>query len=61
MRTIAVILALLWAFGLAFSYTLGGFIHLLAVAAVLILIRIVRSPGQVNSMKKPRHYKKWIQ
>jgi hypothetical protein len=61
MWTIAVILALLWACGLAFSYTWGGYIHLLAVAAGLIVIRNMRSSRQVNSLKKPRNHKRWIQ
>lgn len=39
--TIAAILIVLWLVGLAASYTLGGFIHvLLALAVVLILIRL---------------------
>lgn len=45
--TIAVILPLLWAVGLVSSYTLGGFIHLLLVLAIIvILIRVIqgRSP-----------------
>jgi hypothetical protein len=36
--TIFVILLLLWVVGLVSSYTLGGFIHLLLVAAVIVLI-----------------------
>jgi hypothetical protein len=41
--TIAVILLVLWALGLVSSYTIGGFIHLLLVAAViLVLIRIIQ-------------------
>jgi Family of unknown function (DUF5670) len=41
--TIAVILLILWALGLVSSYTLGGFIHiLLVVAIVVILIRIIQ-------------------
>ncbi len=36
--TIFVILLLLWLLGLVSSYTLGGFIHLLLVAAVIVLI-----------------------
>ncbi len=41
--TIAVILLILWAIGLLTSYTLGGFIHLLLVVAViLVLIRIIQ-------------------
>ena len=41
--TIAVILLVLWALGLVGSYTIGGFIHLLLVAAiVLVAIRLVQ-------------------
>jgi hypothetical protein len=41
--TIAVLLLVLWALGYVSSYTLGGFIHLLLVAAViLVLIRIIQ-------------------
>ena len=41
--TIAVILLLLWALGLVTSTTMGGFIHLLLVAAVIVvLIRVIQ-------------------
>jgi Family of unknown function (DUF5670) len=41
--TIFVILLVLWLLGLVTSYTLGGFIHiLLVVAIVVILIRIIQ-------------------
>ena len=36
--SIAIILALLWLLGLMSSATLGGFIHLLLVAAVIIVV-----------------------
>lgn len=36
--TIFVILLVLWLLGLVSSYTMGGFIHLLLVAAVVVLI-----------------------
>jgi hypothetical protein len=36
--TIFVILLVLWLVGLVSSYTLGGFIHLLLVAAVIVLV-----------------------
>ncbi|HUY94231.1 MAG TPA: lmo0937 family membrane protein [Terracidiphilus sp.] len=36
--TIFVILLVLWLVGLVSSYTLGGFIHLLLLAAVVVLI-----------------------
>lgn len=40
--TIAVILLVLWALGLVSSYTLGGFIHiLLVVAIVIVLVRVI--------------------
>ncbi|MFH0709837.1 MAG: lmo0937 family membrane protein [Pseudomonadota bacterium] len=41
--TIAVILLVLWALGLVTSYTLGGFIHLLLVIAIIVvLIRVIQ-------------------
>ena len=41
--TIFVILLVLWALGLVSSYTLGGYIHLLLVVAiVIVLIRIIQ-------------------
>jgi hypothetical protein len=41
--TIAVILIVLWLLGLVSSYTLGGFIHiLLVVAIVVVLIRVIQ-------------------
>lgn len=40
--TLAVILIILWLLGLVSSYTLGGFIHiLLVVAIVVILVRVI--------------------
>jgi hypothetical protein len=36
--TIFVILLVLWALGLVTSYTLGGFIHLLLVLALVVLV-----------------------
>ena len=41
--TIAVILVVLWALGLVTSYTMGGFIHvLLVIAIVVILINVIQ-------------------
>ena len=41
--TIAVILIVLWLLGLVSSYTMGGFIHLLlVVAVVVVLVRIIQ-------------------
>ncbi|MFZ6734130.1 lmo0937 family membrane protein [Undibacterium sp. Ji42W] len=40
--TIAVILLILWVLGLVSSYTIGGFIHiLLIVAIVMVLVRVI--------------------
>jgi hypothetical protein len=40
--TIAVVLLILWALGLVSSYTIGGFIHiLLVVAIILILVNLI--------------------
>jgi hypothetical protein len=36
--TIAVILLVLWLLGLVSSYTMGGFIHVLLVIAVIVII-----------------------
>ena len=36
--TIAVILLVLWALGLVTSYTMGGFIHVLLVIAVVVVL-----------------------
>ena len=43
LETIAVILIVAWLLGLVSSYTLGGFIHLLLViAVVVILVRVIQ-------------------
>ena len=45
--TIAVVLIILWALGLVSAYTMGGFIHvLLVIAVVVVLLRLIsgRSP-----------------
>jgi len=45
--TIAVVLVILWLLGLVTSYTIGGFIHvLLVIAIVVVLLRVIsgRSP-----------------
>ena len=44
--TIAFILLVLWVLGLVTSSTLGGFIHiLLVVAVVIILVRLIQGRG----------------
>ncbi|MBP9818671.1 MAG: lmo0937 family membrane protein [Candidatus Pacebacteria bacterium] len=43
LTTIATILIILWLLGLVTSYTVGGFIHiLLVVAIIMILLRVIR-------------------
>ncbi len=40
--TIAVVLLILWLLGLVTSYTIGGFIHvLLVIAIIMILLRLI--------------------
>jgi hypothetical protein len=40
--TISVILIVLWAFGMVSSYTMGGFIHILLVVAIIaVLLRLI--------------------
>jgi hypothetical protein len=46
--TIALILLVLWALGLVSSFTMGGFIHLLLVAAVVVvLVRLIQGRAVV--------------
>jgi len=41
--TIAVILFVLWGLGFATSYTMGGFVHILLVLAVVaVLVRVIQ-------------------
>jgi hypothetical protein len=43
LELVAIILIVLWLLGLVSSYTIGGFIHvLLVIAVVVILIRVIR-------------------
>jgi hypothetical protein len=45
--TISVILIVLWALGLVSSYTMGGFIHLLLVVAiVVVLLNVIQGRGR---------------
>lgn len=36
--TLAIVLVILWALGLVSSYTMGGFIHILLVLAVIVIV-----------------------
>lgn len=48
LTTIAVILLILWLLGFVTSYTLGGFIHvLLVVAIIMILVRLIRGQNPI--------------
>jgi hypothetical protein len=41
--TIAVVLIVLWLLGLVTSYTMGGFIHiLLVIAIIMILVNVIQ-------------------
>lgn len=43
LETIAIILLALWVLGLVSAYTMGGFIHiLLVIAIVVILLRVIQ-------------------
>jgi hypothetical protein len=43
LETVAIILLILWVLGLVSSYTVGGFIHILLVIAVIfVLIRVIQ-------------------
>jgi hypothetical protein len=50
--TIAVILIVLWLLGIVTSYTIGGFIHiLLVIAIVVILVRVIRGRNILDGTK----------
>jgi len=43
LETLAIVLIILWVLGLVSSYTLGGFIHiLLVIAVVVIVLRVIQ-------------------
>lgn len=43
LETIAVILIVLWLLGMVSSYTMGGFLHiLLIIAIVVIILRVIK-------------------
>ena len=45
--TLAVVLLVLWALGMVSSYTIGGFIHLLLVVAIIMVLVNVISGRRV--------------
>jgi hypothetical protein len=43
LETLAIVLVILWILGLVSSYTMGGFIHiLLVIAVVVIVLRVIQ-------------------
>ncbi|MEO8447022.1 MAG: lmo0937 family membrane protein [bacterium] len=47
--TICVILLVLWVLGMVSSYTMGGFIHiLLVIAVVVVIIRLIQGRNPVG-------------
>lgn len=50
LETLAIILLLLWLLGVVSSYTLGGFVHLLLVVAVIVvLVRVIQGRPPISS------------
>jgi hypothetical protein len=46
--TITVVLLVLWALGLVSSYTMGGFIHLLLVVAlIMVVVNLFQGRGRI--------------
>ncbi|WP_156413723.1 lmo0937 family membrane protein [Lacimicrobium alkaliphilum] len=46
LETVIVVLIILWALGLVSSYTMGGFIHILLVLALIVIaVRLIRGRG----------------
>lgn len=49
LETIAVVLLVLWLLGMVSAYSMGGFIHiLLVVAIVVILLRVIQGRRPIN-------------
>jgi hypothetical protein len=49
LTTIAVVLIILWLLGVVGVYTIGGFVHiLLVVAVIMFLVRIIRGENPVK-------------
>ncbi|WP_337172812.1 lmo0937 family membrane protein [Gemmatimonas aurantiaca] len=49
LTTLAIVLLVLWALGMVSSYTIGGFVHiLLIVAIVMILVRIIQGRKPIS-------------
>lgn len=49
LTTIAILLLILWLLGIVTAHTIGGFIHvLLVIAVIMVLIRIIRGQKVVG-------------
>lgn len=49
LTTLAIVLLVLWMLGMVSSYTIGGFVHiLLVVAIVMMLVRIIQGRKPIN-------------
>jgi hypothetical protein len=49
LSTIIVVLLVLWLLGLVTSYTLGGFIHvLLVIAIIVVLLRVIQGRNLIH-------------
>lgn len=49
LATLAIVLLVLWALGMVSSYTIGGFIHiLLIVAIVMVLVRVIQGRKPIS-------------
>jgi hypothetical protein len=47
--TLLIVLVILWALGLATSYTLGGLIHiLLVIAIIVVLLRVINGQNPIR-------------
>ena len=48
LSTIVIVLVILWLLGMVTSYTLGGFIHiLLVIAIIVVLLRIIQGRNPI--------------
>ncbi|MFA7387808.1 MAG: lmo0937 family membrane protein [Thiohalobacteraceae bacterium] len=48
LETVAILLVILWLLGMVSSYTIGGFIHvLLVIAIVVVLMRVIRGRSAI--------------
>ncbi len=49
LTTVAAVLVVLWLLGMVTSYTVGGFVHvLLVIAIIVVLIRVIRGENPLK-------------